>query len=269
MTYQLAVIGTGQMGSALIRGILSQKALKAEEVILADPYQPSLDAVQADYPEVSAITDNIEAVKSARVILLAVKPQGAAAVLEEIQPHLSPDQLILTIITGRTFEYYQKYLGQQPLVRAMPNTPVKVNEGLIAWCPNDYVSPEQAAEADRLFSACGQSSRVAESQLQAISAVTGASPAYTYMYIEAMADAGVAAGLSRRQAQDFAAQAVLGAARMVLVNQVSPAQLKDQVCSPGGTTIAGVEALERGAFRGTVMSAIRACIERDKQLSAQ
>lgn len=199
----------------------------------------------------------------ADILFLSVKPYQYEAVIAEIRDAVRSEQTIVTIAPGKTIVWLeQQFAKPVRIVRTAPNTPAHVLAGVTAYCRNGYATLEDVAAAECLLASFGTTVELEESQLDAASAIGGSSPAYVYMFIEALADAGVAEGLKRPQAQQIAAQAVLGSAKLVLESGKHPGQLKDEVCSPFGSTIRGVAVLEKGAFRGTVIDALRTTIAR-------
>lgn len=199
----------------------------------------------------------------ADILFLSVKPYQYEAVIAEIRDAVRSEQTIVTIAPGKTIVWLeQQFARPVRIVRTVPNTPAHVLAGVTAYCRNGYATLEDVAAAECLLASFGTTVELEESQLDAASAIGGSSPAYVYMFIEALADAGVAEGLDRPQAQQIAAQAVLGSARLVLESGKHPGQLKNEVCSPFGSTIRGVVVLEKGVFRGTVIDALRTAIAR-------
>ena len=199
----------------------------------------------------------------ADVLSLSVKPCQYEAVIAEIRDAVRSEQTIVTIAPGKTIAWLeQQFAKPVRIVRTAPNTPAHVLAGVTAYCRNGYATPEDVAAVECLLASLGATVELEESQFDAASAIGGSSPAYVYMFIKALADAGVAEGLKRPQAQQIAAQAVLGSAKLVLESGKHPGQLKDEVCSPFGSTIRGVVVLEKGAFRGTVIDALRTAIAR-------
>ena len=200
-------------------------------------------------------------------MILAVKPQFFEQVITEVKDAVTSGTLIISIAAGKSMAWIEEAFGKQiKLVRCMPNTPALVGEGCTGVCANGRVSEEETAYSVSLMESFGRASLVPEHLMDAVGAVSGSSPAYVFMLIEAMADAGVEAGMPRKQAYEFAAQAVYGSAKLVLESGKHPGELKDMVCSPGGTTIQGVRVLEEKGMRGAVMDALAACVRKSKQL---
>lgn len=263
---RIAFIGAGNMASAIIRGIISQGLFLGDQIMVSAPSQSSRDRMAADFG-VKTTADNCQAAAFGRVLVLAVKPKVLDEVILQIRDALAEDTLIISIVAGKSLKTLEGAFGRPiSLVRVMPNTPAMVGEAMSALTPNGELSKEDMALAVRLFEALGRAEVVPENLMDAVTGLSGSSPAYIYMLIEAMADAGVASGLPRSQAYTFAAQAVLGSAKMVLETGLVPGQLKDQVTSPGGTTIAGLKALEEGGFRGLVMDGILAAVKKSEEM---
>lgn len=255
---KIGIIGTGNMGGALMDAF----ALDQNNQMKA--YNTGREKLLAVCGRTGAVAaaSAVEAVEDAELVLLAVKPIMMPCVLEEIAPVITSDQIVVSVAVGLTVASYEAVLGgDKKIVRAMPNTPAAVQAGMTAFAFGDNVTEAEQGRVLDLFALSGGTVVLPERLMNAVSALTGSSPAYVYMFIEAMADGGCYAGIPRAQAYQLAAQAVLGAAKMVLETGKHPAQLKDEVCSPGGTTIRAVAALEKGGMRAAVMDAIRACVD--------
>lgn len=262
---KVAFIGAGNMAQAMIGGILRQGLLKKEEIIATAATQKTLDKVAGEYG-VNVTLDNRQAA-SADIVVLAVKPVYYEPVIEEIRDVVSDTQLIVTIAAGKTLAWVEEaFGGNHKIIRTMPNVPALVGEGITAVCPNPFVTEEELKQVCSLLEGCGKAEVIHENIMDAVIAVSGSSPAYVFLFIEAMADAAVAEGMPRAQAYQFAAQSVLGSAKMVLETGKHPAELKDTVCSPAGTTIDAVRRLEEKGFRGIVMDAMHACAEKNRRL---
>lgn len=262
----IGFIGCGNMAHAMMHGMVTSGMVKAEDVLTSNRSAAKLEAVQKELG-VSITQDNREVARNSDVLILAVKPQFYAQVIDEIKQDLKQEVLFVSIAPGWTLERMEQQLGfSARIVRTMPNTPAMVGEGMTALCPNERVSQQQMEELERLFSSFGRTTVVAEHLMDAIPAVSGSSPAYVFLFIEAMADAAVMDGIPRAQAYQLAAQAVLGSARMVLETGLHPGALKDMVCSPAGTTIQAVRVLEEKGMRSAVIEAMRACTEKCKNM---
>ena len=250
-------IGCGNMGGAIAKAL----AKNCPDFSVSDR---SGKAKQLGFPYLSAP----EIAQKADRIFLAVKPQMMAGVLDELKPLLQERKpLLISMAAGLTMAQIEEMAGGNlPIIRLMPNTPVAVGKGLTLYCANQLVSPELLADFLADMDASGILDPVEERLFDAAGTVSGCGPAYLYMFIEAMADGAVSCGVPRAQAMKYAAATMAGAAEMVLQTGIHPGQLKDNVCSPGGSTIAGVKALEDGAFRATVMNCIQAATRRNSEL---
>jgi len=212
--------------------------------------------------------DNKEVASNSNILFLAVKPHLYSAVINEIREYVKEDCIVITIAAGQTIENVEKDFGRQvKLVRTMPNTPALVGEGMTALCPNKMVSKDEVEEVIKIFNSFGKAEIIEEKLIDAFITVSGSSPAYVFMFIEAMADGAVLQGMPRDKAYNMAAQAVFGAAKMVIETGKHPGELKDMVCSPGGTTIEAVAELEEKGFRAAVISAMKRCADKSKEMS--
>ncbi len=263
---RVGFLGAGRMASALWRGWIAAGLTTAERVLAADPLAAAREAFSGGGP-LRAVGDNREVVSHADLLVLAVKPQSMKALMEEIRPHTTDRHLIVSIAAGVSLRQLAEGLGpRRRLVRVMPNTPCLVGASASAYTPGEAATADDAALVERLLRAVGVAFRVPESMLDAVTGLSGSGPAFVYLMIEALSDGGVRVGLPREAATALAAQTVLGAAKMVLETGAHPGVLKDQVASPGGTTIAGLHALERGGVRGAIMDAVEAATRRATEL---
>ena len=262
---KLGFIGCGNMASAMIKGIVSNGVIEATEIIASDAFQAARE--KAGELGIHTTSDNIEVVRKAEVVVLAVKPQYIEAVISEIKEAVPEDKLLISIVAGKTIAWFEeKFEKQITLVRTMPNTPALVGEGMTGACANAKVTKEQLDQAVCILKGFGHVEVVPERLIDVVVSVSGSSPAYVFMFIEEMADAAVADGMPRDQAYRFAAQAVLGSAKMVMETGMHPAALKDMVCSPAGTTIEAVRVLEEKGMRSAVFEAMKACVKKAKEL---
>lgn len=261
----LGCIGVGAMGGALVRGVLHAGLVSRESLWVADADHSKAATMVAEYGVRTG--SNAEVAAAARTIIVAVKPNDVPAVLREIGPHLRPDACVISVAAGVTVRTLEAQLPPgTPVVRAMPNTPCLIGQGVVALAPGRHARPEHMADAQRLFSAVGETVTVGEYQLDAVTGLSASGPAFVYIFIEGLADGGVKAGLPRDIALRLAAQTVAGAARMVLETGRHPGELKDMVASPAGTTIAGLAVLEDRGVRGAALRAVEAAAERAAQL---
>lgn len=270
----IAFIGAGNMGGAIVRGAC--KALDPGEVVV---YEPNAAAAQALAAETGCCVarDGAEAARSAEYVMLCVKPQVLPGVLRALLPALKAGaeagehRVLVSIAAGIQLAALEEILAEGavrlPTVRIMPNTPAAIGRGIFLIAPDPSVSDEECAGLERALACCGLLERVTEGQLDMGSAISGCGPAFVYLFIEALADGGVQIGLPRDKAQTWAAQMVAGSAEMVLQSGKHPGQLKDAVCSPGGTTIAGVAELEKRAFRAAAAQAVVAAYEKNGKLA--
>lgn len=267
MNRKIGFIGSGNMGGAMIGGIIRANLVAKEDIYVSDISEKSLEIVKEKYG-VNTTTDNTVVASTCDVIVLSVKPQFYPVVISGIKDVVKDDVIIVVIAAGQSSDAVKELFGKDlKVAKAMPNTPALVGEGMAAIAPSKNMSQEEIDDVVAIFNSFGKSEVVAEHLMDAVTAVSGSSPAYVYMFIEAMADAAVLEGMARPQAYKFAAQAVLGSAQMVLQTGKHPGELKDMVCSPGGTTIAAVEKLEETGFRSSVMKAMKACADKSREMS--
>lgn len=262
----IGFIGSGNMASAMIGGIINANIVPAENVICSDPSELKLKDLQSRYG-VSTTTNNVEVATKADILVLSVKPQFYPQVINEIKAQVNDNTIIVVIAAGQKIENIKKLFERKiKVVRAMPNTPALVGEGMAALSPCPMTLPEELDLICNIFNSFGKCEIINENLMDAVTAVSGSSPAFVFMIIEAMADAAVLEGMPRDKAYTFAAQAVLGSAKMVLETGKHPAQLKDMVCSPGGTTIEGVSILEEDGLRASLIKAIKATAKKSKDM---
>lgn len=262
---KLGFIGAGNMAQAMIGGVLGSGLLQKDDIIASAATQNTIEKVQKQYG-IRTTLNNREAA-GADIVFLAVKPAYCGQVIEEIKDTVSEQQVIVSIAAGKTMAWLEEeFGGKRKIIRTMPNTPALVGEGITAVCPNDNISTEELQSVCKILESFGRAEVVQESMMDAVIAVSGSSPAYVFLFIEAMADAAVAEGMPRATAYQFAAQSVLGSARMVLETGKHPGELKDMVCSPAGTTIEAVRVLEREGLRGSVMECMRACADKSRNM---
>lgn len=259
-------IGCGNMASAIISGGLKKGIFTKEELLASVKTEASARKVQ-DTLGISCTTDNLAVAAQADYLFLAVKPQFCQEVASQICKSRKKGQILVSIAAGKTLAWLKEKFGtDQKIIRTMPNTPALVGEGITGVCPDDLVTEEEVGQVLALLGSFGKAAVVTEPILDIVGAVSGSSPAFVFMFIEALADGAVAEGMPRKQAYEFAAQSVLGSAKMVLETGLHPGALKDMVCSPGGTTIEGVNILEKEGMRSAVMDALRACIAKTRKL---
>lgn len=262
----IAFVGTGNMAEALLKGLLRANVAEPREIVCSDTREERGRELIERYA-VRFLRSNSEAVKGAELVVLSVKPQVLESVLTEIAGAVDEEQLIISIAAGVPIAAIARRLGQRArIVRTMPNTPALVGAAATAIAAGPTVTPEQLRQVATLFDAVGKSVIVEETLMDAVTGLSGSGPAYVFLMIEALSDAGVKEGLSRATAQALAAQTVMGAAKLLLDTGEHPGRLKDQVTSPGGTTIAGIHALEAGGLRHTLMEAVETATRRSREL---
>jgi pyrroline-5-carboxylate reductase len=262
----IAFLGAGNMAEALVKGMLRAGVAAPGEILLTDRRKERLAELEARYG-VRTTTDNKEAASQAAIIVLSVKPQVMNKLLAEIAPALDGKKLVISIAAGVPLAVVERRVGHGVrIIRTMPNTPALVGAGATAISAGEHATPEDMEQAKTLFDAVGKTVVVDETLLDAVTGLSGSGPAYVFLIIEALSDAGVKMGLDRRNAQDLAAQTVLGSAQLLLETGEHPGKLKDQVTSPGGTAIAGLHTLEAGGLRTTLMNAVEAATQRAHEL---
>ena len=260
---KLGFIGCGNMANAMIAGIIGNGICKAEEIIGTAKSEASRVRVNKEFG-IYMTEDNKEA---AEVLVLSVKPQFYEEVICEIKDVMKDNQIVVTIAPGKTLAWLEEKFGKPvKLVRTMPNTPAMVQEGMTGVCKNTYVTESEMEHVCDILRGFGEVEIIPERLIDAVVTVSGSSPAYVFMMIEAMADAAVAEGMPRKQAYKFAAKAVMGSAKMVLETGKHPGELKDMVCSPAGTTIEAVKVLEAAGFRSALMEAMEVCAEKSRNM---
>ena len=263
---KIGFVGCGNMATAIIKGIIKKQIIEEENIMASAKTKTTLERVQRELG-IKVSMDNSEVVKNSDIVVLAVKPQYYQEVIEQIKDTVSDNQIIISIAPGKTLAWLQDCFGKSvKLVRTMPNTPALVGEGMTGACRNEYVTDEDYATVLQILGSFGEVETIPENLMDVCVSVSGSSPAYIYILIEAMADGAVADGMPRAQAYKFAAQSVLGSAKMVLETGKHPGELKDQVCSPGGTTMEAVRVLEEKGFRSSVIEAMKACVRKARGL---
>ncbi len=266
----VAVIGAGNIGRALIGGMIESKLIAADHVIATRRTESALDEMAEEFPGLRTTTNNVEAVQEASVVLLTIKPQSRAEVVTNIRDYVEREVLVVSVLAGITTERLQLGFGQdQPVIRAMPNTPALVDEGATAISPGTYATDDHLAMARQIFEAVGEVVTVPEEYMDAVTGLSGSGPAYVYMFIEALTDAGVKQGLSRADAAKLSAQTVYGAAKLAIETGKHPAILRDEVTTPGGTAIAAVSSLEQHGLRTMLINAVGTATQRSKELNEE
>jgi pyrroline-5-carboxylate reductase len=262
----LGFIGGGNMAEAMIRGLLKAQLLRPQEILASDVVPERLAYLEQTFG-IRTSQDNAEVAGKADIALFAVKPQIMAPVLDGLLDVITEHKVLISIAAGISTRFIaEKFPGKVRVIRVMPNTPALVLEGASALCAGADALPEDLELARRIFTAVGKVVVVEEVLMDAVTGLSGSGPAYIFLIIDALSDAGVKVGLSRKEAQLLAAQTVLGAARMVIETRKHPGELKDMVTSPGGTAIAGLHTLEAGGLRTTLINAVEAATRRSMEL---
>ncbi|HEY9726894.1 MAG TPA: pyrroline-5-carboxylate reductase [Chroococcales cyanobacterium] len=272
MSIKLGMVGGGVMGEALLSRLIAQQLYRPEEVLVSEPQAQRRDFLAQEYG-VKVTSDNRAAGAASDVVLLAIKPQVFEVVVADLmpgdgehQPVPEPLAVVVSILAGVSLTKLESAFGRQPVIRAMPNTPATVGAGITAIAPGKLVKPTHMEQVTAIFKAVGEVVEVPEYLMDAVTGLSGSGPAYVAIAIEALADGGVAAGLPRAIASKLALSTVLGTAQLLQKTQMHPAELKDRVTSPGGTTIAGLTELERAGFRSSLIEAVLAAKQRSEQL---
>ena len=262
----LGLVGGGQMGEALVRGMIESGLVQSENITVAEPFAERRKYLETTY-HIRVTDSNVELADNCRVVILAVKPQIMDPVLAQYCAHLNVDHLVISIAAGVTIGQLEKGLGEtMRIIRVMPNTPALVLAGASALSGNRNTDNKDMDVGLRIFSAVGTCVEVPENLLDAVTGLSGSGPGYVFTFIEAMIDGGVLAGIPRPIAEQLALQTVYGSAKLALETGEPAAVLKGRVTSPGGTTITGLQVLEKAGLRGTVMTAVEAATERSREL---
>ncbi len=263
---RLAIIGGGNMGEAILKGLIAAQLIKAQQITVTDVIETRLVYLRETYT-VQVLTDNAKAVAPADLVIVAVKPQDMAHTIQGIGPVVDERKVVISIAAGVPTAKIESAFGKPVrVVRVMPNTPALVLAGAAGLCAGSHARPADLEVARVLFEALGRTVVVAEYLMDAVTGLSGSGPAYIFVLIEALADGGVKMGLTREAALTLAAQTVYGSAKLLLETGLHPGELKDRVTSPAGTTIAGLHALEERAFRGAVIDAVERATIRSREL---
>ena len=263
---KLGIIGAGKMGEALLQGVIAKKLIPTKDIFISDIVKERLIELRDAY-KVNAITDNKEMVKKGDVLIAAVKPQVMAETVDGISKVVSNKKLLISIAAGVKIDFFESRLPKgSRVIRAMPNTPAMIGEGVTALARGSNATDDDMKIAEHIFGAVGKVVVVNEELMDAVTGLSGSGPAYVFMIIEALSDGGVLMGLSRDVATQLAAQTLIGSAKLLLESGKHPGALKDMVTSPAGTTIVGIKALEKGKLRATLISAVEAATLRSKEL---
>lgn len=266
---KIGFIGTGNMGSSIIKGILSSKFEENENINIFDLDKDKVNNLVKEYG-INAVNSEKELAKNCDIIVLSVKPHIIPIVLKNLSGNVKKDTIILTIAAGISISVIENALGEdKKVVRTMPNTPAQVLSGMTAVTFNKNIENSEKEIIFKLLNSFGKSVEIEEKLMHTYTGISGSLPAYVYMFMEALADGGVLCGMPRNKAYEIVAQTVAGSAKMLLETGKHPGQLKDEVCSPAGTTIEAVRVLENGNFRGNVIEAVVACTEKSKEMAGE
>lgn len=262
---KITILGAGSMAKALVKGLLRNTAVSTGN-ITATHHKPDKAKKFAEEMNVQVLLDNVEAVKTSDIVILAVKPQALPNLLKEIAPAITKQHTVISIAAGVTTSFLRDHLSKAILLRAMPNLPATIGEGVTAIC-GSYNSQDADIETGKaIFECVGKTVVLDEDQMDAVTGLSGSGPAFLFLIIDALADAGVKVGLSRDVSLLLASQTVLGSSKLLIDSQEHPGKLKDQVTSPGGTAIAGIHTLEQGGLRTTLINAVESATQRSREL---
>jgi pyrroline-5-carboxylate reductase len=264
---RIAILGAGKIGEALVAGLVSSGWREPSEIVATARSDVRLEELRERYG-IDATRSNLEAVRDAAIVVIAVKPQDIEELLGELTGTLSPSQTVLSIAAAIPTQLIERHLGAQiPVVRAMPNTPAAVHEGMAGIAAGAHAEEEHLARAEEVLSHLGRSVRVPESYMDAVTAVSGSGPAYFALLAESMIEAGILLGLSREISTDLVVQTMLGTAKLLRDEKMHPVELREMVTSPGGTTISAIRVLEMAGVRAAFLNAIQAAMQRSKELA--
>nr|MDO8111808.1 pyrroline-5-carboxylate reductase [Candidatus Sigynarchaeota archaeon] len=264
----IGIIGTGNMGSAMMKGLINKGIIKASKINAFDVNKALLDTQKAELGINTAFATNKELVQGSNLIIMAVKPQVLKEVLQEIAEDLATSKPMISIVTGVPMAYYEKIAGKKfPLARCMPNTPALVNAGVTAVAFNEFAQADFKADSKKILGSIGNVHEVPEKYLDAVTGLSGSGPAYVFYFLEGLIDGGVKMGLPRDLARALVLDTVAGSVKLVQETNKHPMVLKDQVTTPGGTTVEGLQVLEDGNFRGILIKAVDAAAKKSKVLS--
>jgi pyrroline-5-carboxylate reductase len=264
---RICVLGAGKAGEALVAGLISSGWARPDDIV-ATVRHAEHAAELADRYGIETTLDNAEAVRGARIVVIAVKPQDIESLLADVGAELEPSQTVLSIAAAIPTELIERHVGEGvPVVRAMPNTPVTVQEGMAGVAGGAHAREEHIALAEEVLGSVGRSVRIDETYMDAVTAVSGSGPAYFALLAESMIEAGILLGLSREVATDLVVQTMLGTAKLLRDEKMHPVELREMVTSPGGTTIAAIRELEQAGVRAAFLNAIQAAMKRGRELA--
>lgn len=266
MNKKVGFIGCGNMGKAMLSGIIDSKKINIEDILVSTKSNTSKENIENEF-KINVTLNNEEVVRFSDILILAIKPNMFEEVIKDIKDKIKKETIIVSIAAGISIDNLENLIGEDyKIVRTMPNTPALVREAISAICYNNNIKDEDLDEVIKIFNMFGKCEVLEEKYFHGFIALCGSSPAYVFMFIEAMADAAVKLGIPRNKAYKMAEQAILGSAKLALETGKHPGELKDMVCSPGGTTIEAVAELENGNFRSTIIKALEKCAEKSKNM---
>jgi pyrroline-5-carboxylate reductase len=267
MSRRICVLGAGKAGEALVAGLLSSGWAQPADIVATARHQERIDELSKRYG-IEGTLDNVAAVKGAQVVVIAVKPQDIEALLGDVGGALEASQTVLSIAAAIPTELIERHVGDGvPVVRAMPNAPVTVHEGMAGVTGGAHATEEHVALAEEVLGSVGRSVRVDEAYMDAVTAVSGSGPAYFALLAESMIEAGILLGLSREVSTDLVVQTMLGTAKLLRDEKMHPVELREMVTSPGGTTISAIRELEQAGVRAAFLNAIQAAMKRSRELA--
>lgn len=262
----IGFIGYGNMGHAMVNSVIRENLVPIEKIIVSKK-EITQRTIARNTHKINIISDNIEVARQADILIIAVKPFIYEELLLEIKDVIKKEAIVISIAAGINLSFLKKNLNEgTKIVRAMPNTPALVGEGMTAFSLGCKLNDRDLADIEDIFDSFGMSQLIDEKLMDGVTSISASSPAYVYMMIEALADGGVREGIPRDLAYTFASQAVLGSAKMVLETGLHPGELKDKVCSPGGVTIEAVANLEKYGFRSAIIEAVKKCVDKSKEI---
>lgn len=263
----IGIIGIGNMGGAILKGLVESQFMNGENI---NVFEINKMAIKKIKHNINVFSNEIELVRNSDIIVLAIKPNLMSQVLEKIKVVLDDSKIVLSIAAGISIEYIEKIIGKdKKIVRTMPNTPAQVLEAMTAVSFNDRIDENDKYLITRILECFGKSVEIEEKLMHVYTGISGSLPAYVYMFVEALADGAVLEGMPREKAYEIISQTILGSAKILLDTKKHPGQLKDEVTSPGGTTIEAIRVLENGKFRGTVIEAVKACTDKSKKMAGE
>lgn len=263
---KLGIIGIGNMGNSLLKGVIDANIIPKEDIIASAKSQKTINKAKSDY-NISTTLDNIKVVERSDIIVLAVKPNIIQTVCQEIKRCITQDKVLVSLAVGTPISKIQSFFNRKiNVVRAMPNTPISVKEGMISLVFGENIDEDKKIAIKKIFESVGKVAEIDENLMDTASAIAASSPAFVFIFIEALADAAVLGGMKREDAYNYASQAILGSAKLYLDTKIHPAKLKDDVCSPAGTTIEAIASLEKNGFRHSIIEAVEKCIKKSKNM---